>query len=39
VLDDDRKRTAIVRVDGFMPPGVRKGQTFDVVVTALPSRV
>lgn len=36
VLDDSRKRTAIVRVDGFMPPGVRKGQSFDVVVTALP---
>lgn len=36
VLDDPRKRAAIVRVDGFMPPGVRKGQTFDVVVSALP---
>lgn len=35
VLDDPGKRTAIVRVDGFMPPGVRAGQTFDVVVTAL----
>lgn len=35
VLDDPAKRTAIVRVDGFMTPGVRKGQTFDVVVTAL----
>jgi hypothetical protein len=27
---------AIVRVDGFLPPGVRKGQTFDVYVSALP---
>lgn len=35
VLDDAGRRTAIVRADGFMPPGVRKGQTFDVVVTAL----
>lgn len=36
ILDDPQRRTAIVRADGFMPPGVRKGQTFDVVVTALP---
>lgn len=35
VIDDPGRRTAIVRADGFMPPGVRKGQTFDVVVTAL----
>jgi hypothetical protein len=36
VLDNPRKNVAIVRVDGFMPPGVRQGQTFDCVVTALP---
>lgn len=35
VLNDPQRRTAIVRVDAFMPPGVRKGQTFDAVVTAL----
>ena len=29
-------RTAIVRVDGFVPPGARKGQRFDVQVSALP---
>src|SRR4051812_23896132 len=27
---------AIVRVDGNLPPGARKGDTFDVVVSALP---
>jgi hypothetical protein len=27
---------AIVRVDGFIPVGARKGQTFDVLVSALP---
>lgn len=27
---------AIVRVDGYIPPGARKGQTFDVYVSALP---
>lgn len=36
VVDDPGRRTAIVRVDGFLPPGIRKGQTFDVVVSALP---
>ncbi len=30
------KRVAIVQVVGQLPPGVRKGQTFDVVVQALP---
>ena len=30
-------RVAIVRVDGFIPPGARKGQFFDVGVSALPS--
>ena len=29
-------RVAIVRVDGFLPPGSRKGQPFDVQVSALP---
>src|SRR5688572_15794153 len=29
-------RFAIVRVDGYMPPGVREGETFDVNVSALP---
>jgi hypothetical protein len=36
VLDDPAKRTAIVRVDALMPPGVRKGQRFDVQVGAIP---
>lgn len=27
---------AIVRVDGYLPPGARQGQTFDVFVSALP---
>lgn len=36
ILDDPARRAAIVRVDGFMPPGIRRGQTFDVVVSALP---
>lgn len=35
VLEDPNKRTAIVRVDAYLPPGARKGQTFDAVVTAL----
>ncbi len=29
-------RNAIVRVDGFVPPGAHKGQRFDVQVSALP---
>jgi hypothetical protein len=29
-------RVAIVRVDGYLPPGVRKGEPFDVQVSALP---
>ena len=28
-------RTAIVRVDGFVPPGARRGQRFDIQVSAL----
>lgn len=36
VVDDPARRTAIVLVDGFMPPGIRKGESFDVVVSALP---
>jgi hypothetical protein len=35
VLNDKGKRTAIVRVDGFIPPGCRKGQAFDAQVSAL----
>ncbi len=35
VLNDPQKRTAIVRVDGYIPPGARKGQLFDVQVSAL----
>ena len=31
------KRVAIVQVVGVLPPGVRKGQTFDVIVQALPN--
>ena len=34
VLSD--KRVAIVQVVGMLPPGVRKGQSFDVMVQALP---
>ncbi|HWE01344.1 MAG TPA: flagellar basal body P-ring protein FlgI [Tepidisphaeraceae bacterium] len=34
VLHD--KRVAIVQVVGMLPPGIRKGQTFDVIVQALP---
>jgi flagellar basal body P-ring protein FlgI len=34
VLQD--KRFAIVRVDGYMPPGIREGSYFDVNVSALP---
>ena len=30
------RRFAIVRVDGFLPPGVREGDFFDVHVSALP---
>ena len=29
-------RVAIVQVDGYLPPGVRKGQPFDVQVSAIP---
>lgn len=29
-------RFAIVRVDGYLPPGIRKGQHFEVNVSALP---
>ena len=29
-------RLAIVQVDGYLPPGVRKGQRFDIQVSALP---
>ena len=29
-------RFAIVRVDGFLPPGIRRGEHFDVHVSALP---
>ncbi|HET6252359.1 MAG TPA: flagellar basal body P-ring protein FlgI [Tepidisphaeraceae bacterium] len=35
VLSD--KRVAIVQVIGLLPPGIRKDQTFDVVVQALPN--
>jgi hypothetical protein len=35
VLNDSAKRTAIVRVDGFIPPGAHQGQPFDVQVSAL----
>lgn len=35
VLNDPLKRVAIVRVEGLIPPGARKGQLFDVQVTAL----
>ncbi|MBC7785704.1 MAG: flagellar basal body P-ring protein FlgI [Burkholderiales bacterium] len=35
VLNDRLGRTAIVRVDGFIPPGARKNQPFDVQVSAL----
>ncbi|HEX8341957.1 MAG TPA: flagellar basal body P-ring protein FlgI, partial [Tepidisphaeraceae bacterium] len=35
VLNDRQRRTAIVRVDGFIPPGCRKGQLFDAQVSAL----
>ncbi|MEM6314467.1 MAG: flagellar basal body P-ring protein FlgI, partial [Planctomycetota bacterium] len=34
ILADDR--VAIVRVDGFVPPGARRGQRFDIQVSALP---
>ena len=34
ILNDPR--FAIVRVDGYLPPGSRKGQTFDIFVSALP---
>src|SRR5665213_921254 len=34
VLHD--KRVAIVQVIGMLPPGIRKGQSFDVIVQALP---
>ena len=32
----DHPSFAIVRVDGFIPVGARKGQSFDVLVSALP---
>ena len=35
VLNDPNKRTAIVRVDGYIPPGAHQGQPFDVQVSAL----
>jgi flagellar basal body P-ring protein FlgI len=35
VLNDPLNRTAIVRVDGFIPPGALKNELFDVQVTAL----
>jgi hypothetical protein len=35
VLNDARKRFAIVRVDGFIPAGARRGQRIDVQVSAL----
>ncbi|MDB5327617.1 MAG: flgI [Phycisphaerales bacterium] len=35
VLNDSGKRTAIVRVDGYIPPGSHQGQSFDVQVSAL----
>ncbi|MEM8874734.1 MAG: flagellar basal body P-ring protein FlgI [Planctomycetota bacterium] len=34
ILSD--RRVAIVRVDGFIPPGAQKGQRFDIQVSALP---
>lgn len=34
VLSDPK--FAVVRVDGFMPPGIREGEYFDVNVSALP---
>src|SRR6185437_13660252 len=30
-------RVAIVQVEGFLPPGVRQGQPFDVQVSAMPN--
>jgi hypothetical protein len=30
------KRFALVRVDGYMPPGIREGEFFDINVAALP---
>ena len=35
ILNDPGKRTAIVRLDGFIPPGAHAGQRFDVQVSAL----
>jgi hypothetical protein len=35
VLNDPGHRVAIVRVDGFIPPGAHKNQLFDVQVSAL----
>ncbi|HEX8322378.1 MAG TPA: flagellar basal body P-ring protein FlgI [Tepidisphaeraceae bacterium] len=35
VLNDPEKRTALVRVDGFIPAGAHSGQLFDVQVSAL----
>jgi len=35
VLNDSLKRTAIVRVDAFIPPGARRGQSVDAQVSAL----
>ncbi|HEY0008504.1 MAG TPA: flagellar basal body P-ring protein FlgI [Tepidisphaeraceae bacterium] len=35
VLNDKDRRVAVVRVDGFIPAGARKGQRFDVQVSAL----
>ena len=35
MLNDPGKTTAIVRLDGFIPPGAHAGQRFDVQVSAL----
>jgi hypothetical protein len=36
ILDDKRKRVAIVTVEGLLPVGAREGQRFDVLVHAMP---
>ena len=35
ILNDAGHQTAIVRIDGFIPPGAHKNDAFDVQVTAL----
>jgi hypothetical protein len=35
ILDDKRKRVAIVTVEGLLPVGAREGQRFDVLVHAM----